>query len=98
MQLNAALDRLKTLIARVNQASSDIAHELKKPIGRLRQHLEAILNHLLESSATQEAIAAAIGEADRVVDIIEAVLRISQIEAGARKSRFAPVDLAALPK
>ena len=96
MQLNAALDRLKTLIARVNQAASDIAHELKKPIGRLRRRLEAILNHRLESTATQGAIAAAICEADRVVDIIEAVLRISQIEAGARKSRFAPVDLAAL--
>ena len=42
-QINATLAHLQKLIESVNQASSDIAHDLKKPIGRLRRRLELAL-------------------------------------------------------
>ena len=43
-QINATLAHLQKLIESVNQASSDIAHDLKKPIGRLRRRLEEALS------------------------------------------------------
>jgi methyl-accepting chemotaxis protein len=39
-QVNRTLDHLQKLIENVNQSSSDIAHDLKKPVGRLRQRLD----------------------------------------------------------
>ena len=44
-QINATLAHLQKLIENVNQASSDIAHDLKKPIGRLRRRLELALRN-----------------------------------------------------
>jgi signal transduction histidine kinase len=39
---------------------------------------------------------AALAELDHIAEIIEAILRIGQIQAGARRDRFAPLDLAGL--
>ncbi|MEZ5926501.1 MAG: HAMP domain-containing sensor histidine kinase [Hyphomicrobiaceae bacterium] len=94
-RLNSALDRLSRLIERVNQSSSAIAHELKSPIGRLRQRLER-LPYSGSTQTSEEIVGAALAEIDRVVEIIDAVLRISQIQAGARRNRFTPIDLAEL--
>lgn len=93
-QINGALAHLQKLIENVNQASSDIAHDLKKPIGRLRRRLEEALGSSESEAAIRPRVEAAIGELDSIVETFEALLRITQIEAGARRSRFCPVDLA----
>lgn len=95
-QLNAALDRLSHLIERANQSASAIAHELRSPIGRVRQKLETLLATVPNGGAQEEALRDANAEIDRIVEIIEAVLRIGQLQGGARRSRFAKLDLAAL--
>src|SRR5262249_59117456 len=41
-------------------------------------------------------IDAAIDDIDRVIDIFNAILRLAEIDAGVRRSGFAPVDLAAI--
>src|SRR4051794_6338602 len=38
--LNAMLDQTQAAVARVRQVSDDIAHDLRTPLTRLRQHLE----------------------------------------------------------
>ena len=95
-RLNTTFDRLSQLIIRVNESSTDIAHDLKTPLGRLRQKLETALSRMSEHSESRPLIEQAIGEADGIVETFEGILRISQIEAGARKSRFAAVDLSAI--
>ena len=52
MQFNRTLTHLQQLIETVNQSSSDIAHDLKKPIGRLRQRLDTA-----RRDATKEVLA-----------------------------------------
>ena len=42
LQVNRMLGNLQRLIENVNQSSSDIAHDLKKPVGRLRQRLDDV--------------------------------------------------------
>lgn len=95
-QLNEALDQLRLLVERVKNASADIAHELKSPIGRLRQHLERVADDPGLGEDQRREIRVAVQESERVVAIIEALLRIGEIEAGARKSRFAPLSLSEL--
>ena len=92
-QINGALDQLQGLFQSVNQSSADIAHDLKSPIGRLRQRLEALGENQGTIAENQPLIDTAIAEIDGIVDTFEALLNITQIEAGARKSRFTAIDL-----
>jgi signal transduction histidine kinase len=95
-QINAALAHLQKLIENVNQSSSDIAHDLKKPIGRLRRRLEEALGGEGDASIVRGRVKEALKELDSIVETFEALLRITQIEAGARKARFCKLDLASV--
>lgn len=90
--LNAMLDRIQSLMTGLRQVSSDVAHDLRTPLGRLRQRLE----EARAGATTTEAYDEAIAEADALLETFAALLRIAQIEAGAQKSGFAPVDLSQL--
>jgi signal transduction histidine kinase len=95
-QVNAMLSDLQRLIENVNQSSSDIAHDLKKPLGRLRQRLDDARRGAEDRHEFQSAIDGALSDLDSISETFDALLRITQIEAGARKSRFVTVDLAIL--
>jgi signal transduction histidine kinase len=92
-QINATLAHLQKLIENVNQASSDIAHDLKKPIGRLRRRLELALGSADDADAFRTQVEQSLQELDSIVDTFEALLRITQLEAGARRARFTSVEL-----
>ena len=95
-QINQALDRLSVLMETMRQVSSDIAHELKTPLNRLKMQIEAAVSGEERGEPVTAALLGARDEADQINATFEALLRISQIEAGARKSRFRRIDLTAL--
>jgi signal transduction histidine kinase len=86
---NQMLERIAALMESLRQVSTDIAHDLRTPLSRLRQRLEA-------SAGDQagETIAAALADVDALLDTFAALLRIAQIEGGGRRSAFQAVDLA----
>ena len=94
--LNAMLDRIQQLLDGLRQVSSDIAHDLRTPLGRLRQRLEDASEHATTTAEYRAATEEALAEADGLLEIFSALLRIAQIEAGAQKSGFTAVDLSAL--
>lgn len=92
--LNLMLDRIESLMAGLRQVSTDIAHDLRTPLARLRQRLEAMKGGLSAAEpVTEEQVEAAIAQTDSILAIFRALLRISSLEAGAGKQRFAEVDL-----
>lgn len=91
-QMNQALDRLSGLVEGMRQVSGDIAHDLKTPLNRLRMTIERI-QQKAQGEDLLDLADSAREESDRINATFEALLRISQIEAGARKARFLPVDL-----
>ena len=91
--LNAMLDRIGGLMENLRQVSNDIAHDLRTPLSRLRQGLEEASGRNLTSVDYESVVERAIGEADALLETFSALLRIAQIEAGARRSAFQPVDL-----
>ncbi|HXQ47679.1 MAG TPA: HAMP domain-containing sensor histidine kinase [Caulobacteraceae bacterium] len=94
---NRMLDRIATLMESLRQVSSDIAHDLRTPLTRLRQRLEASRT-LRRPADRAEALAGALEDVDAILDTFAALLRIAQIESGARRAAFRPVDLTALAR
>jgi signal transduction histidine kinase len=97
MTLNRMLDRIAVLMDSLRQVTSDVAHDLRTPLNRLRQRLERSARQA-EDPAHRAEIEGALRDVDAILATFAAVLRISEVEAGARRAAFRPVDLQALAR
>lgn len=91
--LNRMLDRIGLLMDGLRQVSSDLAHQLRTPLTRLRQRLEAARSDARDVAELRAAVEGSIAETDAVLETFSALLRIAQIEAGTRRAGFREVDL-----
>lgn len=98
LQLNRMLGRIQGLMEGLRQVSNDIAHDLRTPLGRLRQHLERTRDRSSSLDEYQEATEHAIQETDATLRTFGALLRIAQVESGTRRQGFAAVDLSELAR
>ena len=92
--INAMLDRIAALMENLRQVTNDIAHDLRTPVTHLRQGLEQAVAGPAAHHAG--ALEAAIARTDEILALFAALLRITQIEGGARRAGFGPIDLQAL--
>jgi signal transduction histidine kinase len=93
VNFNEMLDRVQALMESLRQVSSDIAHDLRTPLSRLRQRLEAARSRAHSTEDYETAIDQAIADTDGILKTFTALLGIAQIEAGTRKAVFTSVDL-----
>ena len=91
---NRLFDRIEKLLIANKQVSADIAHDLRKPLASMLRRLEAARDGDASPESVGAAIEAAIAEIEGVLETFNALLRIGQIEAGARRAAFRPLDLA----
>ncbi|MDZ7283089.1 HAMP domain-containing histidine kinase [Sphingomonas sanguinis] len=94
--LNTMLDRIGALIGNLRQVSSDIAHDLRTPLTRLRAEAERAMGAWDGAEGGRARLESVVAQADEVLEIFAALLRISEIEAGAGRRGFGPIDLSAL--
>lgn len=97
-QVNAALDRLSALVGGMREVSANIAHDLKTPLNRLQMILESAADktasgHEVSGHEVSGDLAEARAESLQINETFDALLRIAQIEAGARKARFVDLDV-----
>jgi signal transduction histidine kinase len=90
------LDRIARLMDGVKQVSNAIAHDLRTPITRARTRLEDAALHASGTEELRAAVERAVLDLDGITSVFEGLLRISEIEAGSRRSAFAEIDLATL--
>jgi signal transduction histidine kinase len=95
-QINSALGRLSALVEGMRQVSADIAHDLKTPLNRLEMILETAIHAVSTGADASADLDDARDECNQINQTFEALLRIAQIEAGARKARFVNVDVDAI--
>jgi signal transduction histidine kinase len=91
--LNRMLDRIEGLLSNLRQVSSDIAHDLRTPLARLRNNLE---RGAFDNPGAGELITDAIRQVDEVLSLFAAILRVAEVESGETKQFFATVDVSAL--
>lgn len=89
--MNAMLDRLEQLMQTTRTAGDAIAHDLRSPLTRFRQKLEVALEAPPDSAADREALRRALDEADGLLDMFAAVLKLARVEA-ASNWRFERVN------
>ncbi|MBZ9851012.1 HAMP domain-containing histidine kinase [Mesorhizobium sp. CA14] len=92
-QVNSALDRLSALVDGMREVSANIAHDLKTPLNRLQMILESAADKTVSGEDVSTELADARAESQQINSTFDALLRIAQIEAGARKARFVDLDV-----
>ncbi|UVO53748.1 HAMP domain-containing sensor histidine kinase [Sphingomonas sp. SUN039] len=92
IRVNAMLDRIALLVQAQRRVSADVAHELRSPLTLLRQRIGQAASARTASDRTV-ALEAADAAIDDALRLFEAMLRLSEIEAGSARQRFAMVDL-----
>lgn len=78
--MNAMLDRLERLMNTTRTAGDAIAHDLRSPLTRFRQKLENALEAPPDTDADREALRKAVDEADRLLNMFAAVLKLARVE------------------
>lgn len=96
LALNAMLDRIAQLMENLRQVSSDVAHDLRTPLARLRNQLAETLDSGRDAVPSRVALKRAIKQSDELLSLFGAILRISEVEGGALSRTFARVDLSEL--
>ncbi|MEG8055287.1 histidine kinase dimerization/phospho-acceptor domain-containing protein [Sphingomonas aerolata] len=81
---------MSALMDNLQQVSTDVAHDLRTPLTRLCNQLDRA------AAGDAAAIAVARRQADDLLEIFAAMLRIAEIEGMAERQALARLDLSAL--
>ena len=91
--LNDMLEQIERLMQGMREVSSNIAHDLKTPLTRLKAQAENALR-AGDEAQRQEALASTIAQADELLKTFNSLLLIARAEAGQARAGFSKVDVA----
>lgn len=91
---NQMLDRIQRLVMGIKEMSDNIAHDLKSPVTRIRGIAEVTLTTDTALDEYKNMAANTVEECDRLLDMINTMLVISETETGAGKLKKEEMDMA----
>lgn len=94
--VNDMLDRIEALTRNLEGVTVDVAHDLKTPISNIAGRLQLIERDAGNPQAIEEHASVANEHIEALLRTLDALLRLGQIEAGARREAFERFDLSAL--
>lgn len=94
--VNRMLDDIERLMHEIKGACDGIAHDLRTPLARLLAGLERAQRRATSPDDYRAAVDAAIAETLSLLTTFNAMLRISEVQDGARRAGFSAIDLATI--
>ena len=94
--INEMLDHIERLVSGIADVSNAVAHDLRTPLAETRSRLEGLLRARADDPVAVTAVEAAIADVDKLIRTFNALLRLAQIETGARRAGFRRIELVGL--
>ena len=92
LALNLMLDQIERLMAGIKEVSSNVAHDLKTPLTRIKARVESALRGG-DPGDYRDALEKTVEESDRLLATFNALLSIARAESGQSRSSLEPVDV-----
>ena len=92
-RLNSMLDRINQLDEGLKQVSDNIAHDLKTPLTRIRNTVEASLASRGAKKDHHEALENVLLESENLIKTFNALLMISRVESGSTAAQMGEQNL-----
>lgn len=91
--LNQMLDRIENLLKSLGQFANSIAHDLRSPLNRIINRLEAGLRKIDGDNPARKLLEKNIHDMQEIIGTFNSILKISELEANTEFRDFTPCDV-----
>jgi signal transduction histidine kinase len=91
--LNKMLDKIEALLQSLGQFANNIAHDLRSPLNRIINRLDAGLRKIDYDNPARDLLEKNIADMHELIGTFNSILKISELEANTEFRDFQPCDL-----